>query len=113
MAPYKQSRTQTNFGSRYLSNLKSELIRNNLVTRTDLIKLYQPPLKKGEDQSKNPFISNAFFVNSGSQMAETMDNSDQTRYGLKAYMTQQTKKIERQHQQHNSAVDGVAFGLGI
>jgi hypothetical protein len=40
MVPFKQSALQTNFGSRYLSNLKSELVRNNLVTRTDLMKLY-------------------------------------------------------------------------
>jgi hypothetical protein len=53
--------SQPAYGSRYLSNLKSELVRNNLVTRTDLMKLYQPPLKKSEDPNKNPFHTNSFF----------------------------------------------------
>ena len=33
-------------GVRGLSNYKAELVRHNIVTRTDLMKLYHPPLKK-------------------------------------------------------------------
>ena len=30
-------------GSRQVSKLKAELVRNNIVTRANLMKLYQPP----------------------------------------------------------------------
>lgn len=33
-------------GIRYLSSYKAELIRHNVVTRTDLMRLYHPPLKQ-------------------------------------------------------------------
>ena len=65
-------------GSRYLSKLKSELVRNHLVTRTDLMKMYQPPTKKGDDPKKNPFTTNTFFPDRNSQMAETMAESKQS-----------------------------------
>lgn len=72
MPALKSSKTATNFGNRYLSNLKSELVRSNLVTRTDLMKLYKPPPKKGEDQSKNPFLSATFFGGGDRQPSITL-----------------------------------------
>ena len=79
------------------------------------MKLYLPPMKRGEDQSKNPFTSNAFFANRGSQLVETMDNSNPSRYfdGEKGYQSRNATHMQRQYQQHNSAGDGVAFGLGM
>ena len=40
-----------------VSNLKSELIRNNIVTRNELIKLYKPPIKKEQVPTENPFFT--------------------------------------------------------
>ena len=40
-----------------VSNLKAELVRNNIVTRNDLVKLYQPPLKRAMVPSENPFFT--------------------------------------------------------
>ena len=40
-----------------VSNLKSELIRNNIVTRNELIKLYKPPIKKDQVPTENPFFT--------------------------------------------------------
>lgn len=42
----KLQKDQEPIGIRYVSNYKAELVRHNIVTRTDLIKLYQLPLKK-------------------------------------------------------------------
>ena len=39
-----------------VSNIKAELVRNNIVTRNDLIKLYQPP-KKVILPVNNPFFT--------------------------------------------------------
>ena len=44
-------------GNRMVSNLKAELVRNNIVTRNDLMKLYQPPLKRAQIPSENPFFT--------------------------------------------------------
>lgn len=44
-------------GNRNVSLLKAELVRNNLVTRSDLMKLYQPPVKKSAILQNNPFYS--------------------------------------------------------
>ena len=37
--------------------MKAELVRNQIVTRTDLMKLYQPPVKKSQLPTANPFLS--------------------------------------------------------
>ena len=42
---------------RYMSNYKAELVRHNIITRTDLMKLYQPPLKKHQLPHKDPFLT--------------------------------------------------------
>jgi hypothetical protein len=44
-------------GNKNVSMLKAELVRNNLVTRTDLMKLYQPPVKKSSLLENNPFFN--------------------------------------------------------
>ena len=41
---------QVAFGSKQISNLKAELVRNNLVARSDLMKLYRPQLQKSQMQ---------------------------------------------------------------
>ncbi len=46
------SKAQT---TRYLSNYKAGLIRHNIVARTDLMKMYQPPIKKSQLPNKDPF----------------------------------------------------------
>lgn len=51
-------------GNKNVSLLKAELVRNNLVTRTDLMKLYQPPVKKSALLENNPFF-NKSIVKSG------------------------------------------------
>ena len=47
-------------GSRIVSNLKAELIKNNIITRTDLMKLYRPPAKKEPTPQENPFFNRSF-----------------------------------------------------
>lgn len=44
-------------GARQVSSLKSELVRNKLVTRTDLMRLYQPPMKRSQIPANNPFFT--------------------------------------------------------
>ena len=44
-------------GNKNVSLLKAELVRNNLVTRSDLMKLYQPPVKKSALLENNPFFN--------------------------------------------------------
>ena len=39
-----------------MSNYKAELVRHNIVTRTDLMKLYHPPIRKAALPSKDPFL---------------------------------------------------------
>jgi hypothetical protein len=34
------------FGSKQVSNLKAELVRNNVIARADLMRLYRPQLQK-------------------------------------------------------------------
>ena len=46
--------------SRIVSNLKAELIKNNVITRTDLMKLYHPPAKKQPTLEENPFYNRSF-----------------------------------------------------
>lgn len=41
-----QTAEEAPIGVRYVSNYKAELVRHNIVTRTDLIRMYKPPLKK-------------------------------------------------------------------
>jgi len=38
-----------------MSNYKAELVRQNIVTRTDLMKLYHPPVRKSQLPSRDPF----------------------------------------------------------
>jgi hypothetical protein len=40
-----------------VSMLKAELLRKSLVTRSDLIKLYQIPTKKSSQLENNPFFT--------------------------------------------------------
>ena len=42
---------------RQVGALKAELVRNQIVTRTDLMKLYQPPIKRSQLPTANPFLS--------------------------------------------------------
>ena len=51
------SATPASKGVRSLSNYKAELVRHNIVTRTDLMKLYHPPLKKNQMPHKDPFLT--------------------------------------------------------
>jgi hypothetical protein len=44
-------------GNRNVSMLKAELVRKNLVTRSDLMRLYQPPTKKSSLLENNPFFN--------------------------------------------------------
>ena len=43
------------YGVKQISNLKSELVRNGMISRGDLMKLYKPQLKKQELEAQNPF----------------------------------------------------------
>ena len=43
--------------NRQIGSLKAELVRNQIVTRGDLMKLYQPPIKKSQLPTANPFLS--------------------------------------------------------
>ena len=45
------------FGSKQISNLKAELVRSNLVSRSDLMKLYKPLQAKEQQQENNPFFN--------------------------------------------------------
>lgn len=49
--------SQTAQGKKIFRNYKAELVRCNVVTRTDLIKLYQPPLKKSQMPHRDPFVT--------------------------------------------------------
>ena len=53
-------------GVRGLSNYKAELVRHNIVTRTDLMKLYHPPLKKSQLPHKDPFLMRQIVPRPGS-----------------------------------------------
>lgn len=44
-------------GLKQISNLKGDLIRKNLVNRTDLMRLYQPPIKRSQVFENNPFYN--------------------------------------------------------
>ncbi len=48
-------------GIRYLSSYKAELIRHNVVTRTDLMRLYHPPLKQSQLPHKDPFVNRSII----------------------------------------------------
>jgi len=48
-------------GTKQVSNLKAELVRNNLVTRNDLMRLYQPPIKKSSLLENNPFFNKSLI----------------------------------------------------
>lgn len=50
------AKTEELQGARYMSNYKAELVRHNIVTRTDLMKLYHPPIRKAALPSKDPFL---------------------------------------------------------
>ena len=53
-------------GVRGLSNYKAELVRHNIITRTDLMKLYHPPLKKSQLPHKDPFLMRQIVPRPGS-----------------------------------------------
>lgn len=42
----QKASAETMQGARFMSNYKAELVRHNIVTRTDLMKLYHPPVRK-------------------------------------------------------------------
>ena len=59
-------------GVRGLSNYKAELVRHNIVTRTDLMKLYHPPLKKSQLPHKDPFLMRQIVPRPGSGKDSTL-----------------------------------------
>lgn len=54
-----------NQGYRYeatqAANIKSELIRRNLMSRKDLMTIYKPPAKKSQIPANNPFKKGAMI----------------------------------------------------
>ena len=64
-------------GSRQVSKLKAELVRNNIVTRANLIKLYQPPaVHKMPTPHQNPFYNGEIVYQSqASQQSSRILNS--------------------------------------
>jgi hypothetical protein len=57
------------------SNMKAELVRNELLTRSDLMKLYQPPLKKSQLPTNNPFYTKTLIQGASSPYRDGMSNS--------------------------------------
>ncbi len=55
--PYNISNHKSTRGREQRSNFKAELVRNELLSRSDLMKLYQPPLKKAQLPTNNPFYT--------------------------------------------------------
>ena len=49
--------SQTNNNVRFISNYRAELIRHKIVTRTDMMKMYQLPLKRHQLPHKDPFLT--------------------------------------------------------
>jgi len=43
--------------ARWTSHYNAGLVRHNIVTRQDLMKLYQPPIKKSQLPTKDPFLT--------------------------------------------------------
>ena len=46
------------YDPRSAAQVKSELIRRNLLSRKDLMQLYRPPIKRHLKPSSNPFYNN-------------------------------------------------------
>ena len=49
-------------GNKIVSMLKAELVRQNVVTRHNLVQNYKHPLRRHEIPSENPFINQKAFV---------------------------------------------------
>ena len=49
-------------GHKMVSMLKSELVRNNIVTRQNLVQNYKHPPKRHEIPSENPFLQQKAFI---------------------------------------------------
>ena len=54
---HEKSKNKVASKNRQIGSLKAELVRNQIVTRGDLMKLYQPPIKKSQLPTANPFLS--------------------------------------------------------
>ena len=39
------------------ANFKAELVRNELINRSDLMRMYQPPIRKSQLPTNNPFYT--------------------------------------------------------
>jgi hypothetical protein len=39
------------------ANFRAELVRNDLIHRSDLMKIYEPPIKKSQLPTNNPFYT--------------------------------------------------------
>ena len=52
----KDSSKQSSQEVRNMSNFMSGLVRHKFITRTDLIKRYQPPVKKSLNPQNDPFL---------------------------------------------------------
>jgi hypothetical protein len=59
------------YGNNNASVLKSELVRKNVVTRSDLMKLYQPPIKKSSLLENNPFHNKSLVGSYGQEISPT------------------------------------------
>jgi hypothetical protein len=57
-------------GLKHIANLKGDLIRRNLVARTDLMRLYQLPSKRSQNFDNNPFFNKDML------RAEVFDTND-------------------------------------
>ena len=55
--PIQEGNVAMAFGSKQISNLKAELVRNNLVSRSDLMKLYKPLQAKEQQRENNPWFN--------------------------------------------------------
>ena len=56
------------FASKQVSNLKAELVRNNVIARADLMRCYRPQLQKQKLLDKNPFYNGKMVA--GAQTVE-------------------------------------------
>lgn len=59
-----------------MSKLKAELVRNNIVTRANLIKLYQPPkVHKMPTPNQNPFYNGEIVHQSQASAQESQQST--------------------------------------
>lgn len=75
---------QTAQGKKIFRNYKAELVRCNVVTRTDLIKLYHPPLKKSQMPHRDPFVNRSIVPGPTSMREEVVGGKSSTAYQSKS-----------------------------